>query len=163
MSKSLTRLSQQLGECLKKRKLTLATAESCTGGWVSQVITSIPGSSRWFDRGFVTYSNESKHEMLAVHQSTLDEFGAVSEEVAKEMAEGALRHSRAHITLSTTGVAGPDGGTEKKPVGIVCFGFAGQMFATKSDTKRFKGDRESIREQAVEFVLQELLFLLIPA
>ena len=117
----LKQLAQDLGVKLQAREWRVATAESCTGGLVGQLLTSLPGCSSWFERGFITYSNVSKQEMLGVLETTLETFGAVSEETASEMAKGALAHSHAHVSLSITGIAGPDGGTEQTPVGTVCF------------------------------------------
>jgi nicotinamide-nucleotide amidase len=153
----MERLAKQVGEKLLAEGLKLATAESCTGGWVAQTLTSVPGSSDWFERGFVTYSNEAKQELLGVRAATLEEHGAVSEETAREMAEGALKHGHAHVAISTTGVAGPNGGTVDKPVGMVCFAIAQKKCATHSLVRYFKGDRQSVREQSVEFLLQWLL------
>lgn len=141
-------LAQQLGAALKARGYTLALAESCTGGLVAQMVTSIAGSSAWFDRGFVTYSNQAKVEMLAVSSQTLEIFGAVSEQTASEMAVGALNNSHAQIAGSITGIAGPDGGTAEKPVGTVCFAWAETNKPPSSITKYFHGNRESIRQQA---------------
>src|SRR5690606_25364824 len=120
----LARLAADVGRALVRAGRALATAESCTGGWVGQVVTSVPGSSAWYDRGFVTYSNAAKTEMLGVPERLLAEHGAVSEAVVCAMAEGALRASRAQVTLAVTGIAGPDGGTAEKPVGTVWFGWA---------------------------------------
>src|SRR5689334_15846625 len=117
-------LAEQVGARLLDRRLLLATAESCTGGWVSQELTAIAGSSAWFERGFVTYSNAAKEEMLGVRTETLARHGAVSEEVAAEMALGALAHSHASVAVSVTGIAGPSGGSATKPVGMVCFAWA---------------------------------------
>jgi nicotinamide-nucleotide amidase len=142
---------------LKEKGLLLATAESCTGGWVAQVVTSVSGSSEWFDRGFVTYSNEAKREMIGVRAETLDHHGAVSEETAREMAAGALAASRAQIALAITGVAGPTGGTVQKPVGMVCFAWAVRGGAVDATTKHFAGDREAVRRQSVELGLQGVL------
>ena len=114
-------LARQAGSLLSEQGLMLATAESCTGGWLGQTITSIAGSSAWYERGFITYSILSKHEMLGVSEATLDEYGAVSEQVASEMTAGAIGRSHAQVAVSITGIAGPDGGTAKKPVGMVCF------------------------------------------
>jgi nicotinamide-nucleotide amidase len=146
-----------VSELLQKKKLLLTTAESCTGGMVAQVITAIPGSSNWFERGFVTYSNNAKQEMLGVQQKTLETFGAVSAETVREMAQGALQHSRAQISLAITGIAGPDGGSIEKPVGTIWFAWAGINFATQTQQQIFNGDRHSIREQATEFVLKRLI------
>ncbi|MGL5004211.1 MAG: CinA family protein, partial [Casimicrobium sp.] len=130
-----------------------------TGGLIAGAITSVSGSSAWFDRGFVTYSNEAKQELLSVSAETLDNFGAVSEETASEMAQGALKHSRATHAFSVTGVAGPSGGPATKPVGLVCFGFAeaGATPKVRTMTRHFAGDRAQVRAQSVEFVLTELL------
>ncbi len=112
-------MAEQVGKLLVAHNMMLVTAESCTGGGLSQAITSIPGSSEWFERGYVTYSNEAKQELLDVRAETLARYGTVSEEVVSEMAEGALRHSRAHISVAVTGIAGPEGGVPDKPVGTV--------------------------------------------
>ena len=153
----LEALAARLGAALKSRGFLLATAESCTGGWIAQTVTTISGSSDWFDRGFVTYSNEAKQEMLGVNLETLTRFGAVSEETAREMAEGALAHSRADIAVAVTGVAGPTGGTAAKPVGMVCFAWAREGRDVESATRRFAGDRESVRRQSVIFAIEGLL------
>ncbi|MFZ3088280.1 MAG: CinA family protein, partial [Methylotenera sp.] len=142
---TLTTLASELGSALKARGLMLAMAESCTGGMTAQAITSVAGSSEWFDRGFVTYSNAAKIDMLGVSSETLDKFGAVSEQTASEMALGALKNSASQIAGSITGIAGPDGGTEAKPVGMVCFAWAGQNFPVSTDTQLFHGNREQIR------------------
>jgi nicotinamide-nucleotide amidase len=134
----------------------LVTAESCTGGWVAQAVTAISGSSDWFDRAFVTYSNAAKREMLGVRNDTLRKHGAVSEETAREMAKGALKKSRGTIAVAITGVAGPTGGSDKKPVGMVCFAFASRR-AVFSETRRFKGNRESVRRQSVVHALKGVL------
>lgn len=153
-------MTNSLGVLLQQKKLILATAESCTGGLVAQIITSVAGSSNWFERGFVTYSNAAKQEMLGVQLLTLERFGAVSAETAREMAEGALCHSHAQVSLAVTGVAGPDGGTKEKPVGTVWFAWAGIGYTTQTQQQLFSGDRTSIREQAAEFALQGLMLLL---
>jgi nicotinamide-nucleotide amidase len=145
---ALSNLAIELGATLKARGLTLALAESCTGGMVAEVITNIAGSSAWFDRGFVTYSNLAKIEMLGVSNKTLDTCGAVSEQTAIEMASGALTNSHAKITGSITGIAGPDGGTPEKPVGTVCFAWAEANKPITTITKYFQGDRKEIRQQA---------------
>jgi len=136
----------------------LATAESCTGGWVAQAVTSVAGSSAWFERGFVTYSNAAKQEMLGVKGNTLRKYGAVSEETAREMAKGALKRSRASIAVAVTGVAGPTGGSVSKPVGMVCFAVATSR-AVFSETRRFKGNRASVRRQSVVHALKGVLAL----
>jgi nicotinamide-nucleotide amidase len=134
----------------------LATAESCTGGWVAQAVTAIAGSSAWFERGFVTYSNLAKRELLGVKQRTLKKHGAVSEETAREMAAGALRRSRASVALAVTGVAGPSGGSAAKPVGMVCFAWA-KGRRVRSETRRFRGGREAVRRQSVVRALEGVL------
>ena len=154
---TLTTLAIVVGARLKARGLRLATAESCTGGWVAGAVTAIAGSSEWFDRGFVTYSNDAKMEMLGVSAATLEAFGAVSEQTAGEMAAGALAHSLAQLALSITGVAGPGGGSAEKPVGMVCFGWAGEGGAPLVITRNFSGDRESVRRQSVICALQGVL------
>ena len=150
-------LAKQLGVRLLARGLWLATAESCTGGWLAEALTSIPGSSQWFERGFVTYSDKAKEEMLGVRTETLARFGAVSRETVEEMALGALRHSHAQISAAITGIAGPDGGTAEKPVGTVWLAFAGDNEPTLSVLKQFQGDREAVRRLAVTAALEGLL------
>jgi nicotinamide-nucleotide amidase len=149
-------LAKRVGERLKARRATVVTAESCTGGWVAQAITSVDGSSTWFDRGFVTYSNDAKRELLGVGAETLAGHGAVSEETAREMARGALERSGATLAVSVTGIAGPGGGTPQKPVGTVCFAWARGADVT-SETRRFSGDRESVRRQSVIRALEGVL------
>ena len=149
-------LAKKLGVRLKRGNDVLATAESCTGGWVAQIVTSVAGSSAWFDRGFVTYSNAAKQELLGVRAETLSERGAVSEETAREMARGALERSTATVAVSVTGVAGPTGGTPEKPVGTVCFAWA-RGGAVRSETRRFAGDREAIRRQSVILALEGVM------
>lgn len=145
---------------LKAAGACLVTAESCTGGWVAQEVTAIAGSSAWFERGFVTYSNEAKQELLGVRAGTLERRGAVSEETAREMALGALAHSRASVALAVTGIAGPGGGSAEKPVGLVCFAWAKAGGVERSEARRFEGDREAIRRQAVVHALEGLLRVL---
>ncbi|WP_428490147.1 CinA family protein [Rhodopila sp.] len=137
-----------LAEC-RSRGMMLATAESCTGGLIAAALTAIAGSSDVLDRGFVTYSNDSKTEMIGVPLALIETHGAVSEEVARAMAEGTLARSRAAIALSVTGVAGPGGGSAEKPVGLVCFGLAGTAQPTRSERQVFPGDRTSIRAASV--------------
>ena len=149
----------ELGNALTKKKFRIALAESCTGGLVCQHLTNIPGSSVWFDRGFVTYSNESKIELLKVSQDTLLKFGAVSKEVASEMALGALNKSHAQIALSITGIAGPSGGSIEKPVGTVFFAIAYQNKIIFNASKVFPGSRENIRESSCLFALNQVLAL----
>jgi nicotinamide-nucleotide amidase len=149
-------LAKKLGRRLKAAREMLVTAESCTGGWVAQAVTSVAGSSEWFERGFVTYSNAAKQELLGVMQSTLKKHGAVSEETAREMAQGALARSKGTLALAVTGVAGPGGGSREKPVGLVCFAWAGKR-ETRAETKHFSGDRESVRRQSVIHALEGVL------
>lgn len=143
-----------------QRGWMLVTAESCTGGWVGQAVTAVSGSSAWYERGYITYSNTAKREMLGVQQATLDQHGAVSPQTAQEMAIGALNRSHAQISVSITGIAGPDGGTATKPVGMVCFAWATQDGLVQQETHYFKGDRESIRRQAVATALEGVLTML---
>ena len=150
-------LAAQVGEMLKSHGLMLAAAESCTGGGVAQAITEIPGSSDWFERGFVTYANASKVEMLGVREETLRQHGAVSEATVREMAEGALRHSHAHISLAVSGIAGPAGGTPEKPVGTVFFAWSVRGDATHARKHFLTGNRAEIRAQSVRIALQGLL------
>lgn len=159
-SDTITALADLVGAKLKARGMMLATAESCTGGWVAQVVTAIAGSSDWFDRGFVTYSDAAKREMLGVSAGALATHGAVSEQTAREMAAGALAHSRAQVALAITGIAGPSGGSPQKPVGTVCFAWSLKDAAPMAQTRLFEGDRESVRRQSVMFALQTLLELL---
>jgi nicotinamide-nucleotide amidase len=159
-SDTLTTLATLVGARLKERGLMLATAESCTGGWISQALTSISGSSDWFERGFVTYSNASKEEMLGVARATLERHGAVSEQTAHEMVAGALSRSRADVALAITGVAGPTGGTPDKPIGMVCLAWARTGAPTACATRQFSGDREAVRRQSVIAALQGVLELL---
>jgi nicotinamide-nucleotide amidase len=153
-------LVQRIAERLGRRGVLLATAESCTGGWAAQALTALAGSSNWFERGFVTYSNAAKEEMLGVRAETLARYGAVSEEAAREMALGALSRSHASVALAITGIAGPDGGSAAKPVGTVSFAWALKGGAPRSETRRFAGDREAVRRQAVERALAGVLELL---
>ena len=149
-------LARKVGARLKAAGAQLVTAESCTGGWVAQAVTAIAGSSAWFERGFVTYSNAAKQELLGVARQTLEAHGAVSEQTAREMARGALAHSRGSIALAVTGVAGPGGGTPGKPVGMVCFAWADGK-KLRSETCRFSGDRDSVRRQSVIRALEGVL------
>ncbi|CAM4120154.1 nicotinamide-nucleotide amidase [Serratia silvae] len=155
--KRLRELSIAVGQKLKARGRWISCAESCTGGGIAKVITDIAGSSAYFDRGFVTYSNAAKHELLGVAEATLQTYGAVSEEVVREMAQGAMHAAKADLALSVSGIAGPDGGSAEKPVGTVWFGFAersGQVLARKM---QFTGDRDAVRLQATIFALQTAL------
>jgi len=150
-------LAERVGHLLLARRLFLVTAESCTGGALSEIITRIPGSSHWFERGFITYSNEAKQELLRVPTETLARCGAVSEETSLAMAEGALANSHAQVSVAITGIAGPEGGTPEKPVGTVYIAWAGRNFPPKSVATIFQGDRLQIRHQACLLALQGLL------
>lgn len=145
----LDALSAEVGEACLARGWLLATAESCTGGGVAECVTRTAGSSAWFDRGFVTYTNDAKQELLGVRIHTLDNHGAVSEETAREMAEGALRESGADIALAVTGIAGPGGGSVAKPVGLVCFAWSRLDGPTQTARRQFEGDRANIRAEAI--------------
>lgn len=153
-------LAEKLGARLKARKQKLVTAESCTGGWAAQAVTAVAGSSNWFERGFVTYSNAAKEEMLGVRHATLEKHGAVSEQTAREMALGALKHSRGTIALAITGIAGPSGGSAAKPVGTVCFAWARKGHDASAETRHFSGGRDAVRRQSVEHALGRVLQLL---
>lgn len=152
-------LAVRVGQVLRDHGLMLTTTESCTGGGVARTITEIAGSSAWFDCGFITYSNASKMHLLQVPEAVLAQHGAVSQETAAAMCQGALANSKASVALSTTGIAGPDGGTSDKPVGLVCFGWA---VCTQIHTEQmiFSGDRHAVREQSVAYALQGLLNIL---
>jgi nicotinamide-nucleotide amidase len=156
---TLLNLAVEVGGALQHKNWTLALAESCTGGMAAQYATAIAGSSAWVERGFVTYSNEAKVEMLGVSTTTIEQHGAVSEQTAREMALGALEHSQAQIAIAITGIAGPDGGTAEKPVGTVCFAWADVTGKINSETKHFAGDRDTIRKQSVHNAFKELLLL----
>ena len=156
----LNQLAIELGDKLRARGWMLATAESCTGGWVGHLVTAIPGSSTWYERGFITYANDAKIEMLGVPGELLATHGAVSEEVASAMAAGALAHSHAQAALAISGIAGPGGGTPQKPVGLVCYGWALADGTLMSSTCRLGGDREEIRSRAVAAALRGLIDLI---
>lgn len=160
MDDVLYQLAEETGLALKAQGWMLATAESCTGGWVGEAVTEVAGSSAWYDRGFITYTNQSKQEMLGVQSQTLELHGAVSEETVREMASGTLLHSQANISLAISGVAGPSGGSPGKPVGTVCFAWAIKNGTVKSERCLFPGDRREVRRQAVEHALQGVLALL---
>jgi len=153
-------LAAKVGGLLKAHGLMLATAESCTGGGVAQVVTEISGSSAWFERGFVSYANEAKCEMLGVSQATLLQYGAVSEAVVREMVAGALQHSHAQIALAVSGVAGPAGGTVEKPVGTVWFAWGIKHRSCVSELHHLAGNRSEIRAQSVRVALQGVVNLL---
>ena len=154
-----TDLTKTLAEILLSRNWTVSLAESCTGGLVSATLTKLAGSSEWFERGYITYSNEAKMECLDVPAQLIESHGAVSEPVAKAMAEGARINSRSNVAISITGIAGPSGGTIEKPVGTVCFGWATEN-QTLTKTIHFDGDRQAVRQQATEFALTEFIALL---
>jgi nicotinamide-nucleotide amidase len=153
-------LAAQVGALLKSRGMMLATAESCTGGGVAQAITEVAGSSAWFERGFVTYSNLSKQQMLGVREATLKKHGAVSEMTVREMAAGALQHSAAQVALAVSGIAGPDGGTADKPVGTVWFAWGLKNGETQAQRHQLGGNRAEVRAQAVRIALQGVLNML---
>lgn len=144
----LKKLTKELAKTLTENNLSIVTAESCTGGWIAKCCTDVAGSSAWFDRGFVTYSNSSKQDMLGVSETSLQQFGAVSEQVAKEMAQGALKNSKSDIAVAVTGIAGPDGGSEEKPVGMVWIAWAGKK-TIRTHNFLFEGKREQIRYKTV--------------
>ena len=153
----MTNILQIVSKKLHERNLFLVSAESCTGGWLAKQITDLTGSSAIFDSGFVTYSNDSKQQMLGVQKNTIEGFGAVSEEVVKAMAEGALSNSKADIAVAISGVAGPDGGTEEKPVGMVCFAWMMRNKSARTRTAYFDGDRDEVRRQAVDYALEGII------
>lgn len=157
MDQELVELANKIAAALSERKLMLALAESCTGGWMAKVLTDIPGSSHWFERGFVTYTNPSKQEMLGVSAARLEKYGAVSVQTVAEMARGALENSHAQLSVAISGIAGPGGATVDKPVGMVCFAWAmvGQDVVTR--VEYFDGDREQVRRQAVRTAMQGVL------
>jgi nicotinamide-nucleotide amidase len=157
MIDALEAAGADVGRALERAGWMLATAESCTGGWIAQAITATAGSSAWFDRGFVTYSNDAKQDLLGVAAATLARHGAVSEPTAREMAAGALARSRAAIAVSVTGVAGPSGGTPAKPVGTVCIGWAVRDGAVEAATLHLPGDRAAVRRASVAAALAGVL------
>lgn len=161
MTDRIKRLAEEIGPALKARQLMLATAESCTGGGLSYWITHVAGSSNWFERGFVTYSNAAKVDLLGVHPDTLAKYGAVSEETAREMAEGAIRHSQAQVSIAVTGIAGPDGGSLDKPVGTVWLAWVLPNQPTQTECLHLTGDRETIRLQTIEHAFAKLITLLL--
>jgi nicotinamide-nucleotide amidase len=160
MDNALFELAERLGRRLKAKGYKIATAESCTGGWIAQAITEVPGSSAWFDRGFVTYSNNSKVQMLGVSPKTLEQYGAVSTEIAKQMAAGALANSEADWAVAVTGIAGPNGGSKTKPVGTVYVAWQGKNGEAKVDRLQLSGDRHQIRKQAVENAIEGVFDML---
>ncbi len=156
MQTDLLDLASKVAGKLTNKKLKLATAESCTGGQLAYVLTSISGSSHWFDRGFITYSNESKHEMLGVDLDIINQYGAVSTETVQAMAKGAILHSQAQVAVAITGIAGPSGGSREKPVGTVWIAWILQEVQTKVQRFYFVGDRKQIRTLAVFAALKEI-------
>ena len=153
-------LAAQVGGLLKAHGLKLVTAESCTGGGVAHAITDVAGSSAWFERGFIAYSNQAKQQMLGVSEATLNQQGAVSEAVVREMAAGALQHSGAQVALAVSGIAGPDGGTPDKPVGTVWFAWSIRNSATHARLHHLNGNRAEVRAQSVHIALQGVIDLL---
>ena len=149
-------LAIKIGQLLTETKKSVSTAESCTGGWIGKEFTGIPGSSKWYGFGFITYSNKAKIKTLGVTKDALTDEGAVSERVVKQMAEGAIKNSGSDFSISISGIAGPTGGTHDKPVGTVCFGIGTKMEIT-CYTKLFEGNRDEVRKQSVAFALKELL------
>jgi nicotinamide-nucleotide amidase len=163
MNSSITPLVQQLAQTLLAKGLKIASAESCTGGLLAAHLTSLAGSSDWFERGFITYSNQAKEESIGVSKELIEQYGAVSEEAAKAMAKGALNHSLAQVSVAITGIAGPGGGGANKPVGMICFAWGVRVddqIQTRAQTKHFSGDRQSIREQACVYAIESLLMQL---
>ncbi|MEE9309459.1 MAG: nicotinamide-nucleotide amidohydrolase family protein [Cocleimonas sp.] len=158
--KKLRDLAEQLGECFKAHGVKLASAESCTGGWLAKIITDIPGSSAWFTGSVVCYSNESKQSLLGVREATLKEFGAVSEETVQELAHGLFDKTDADVVVTVSGIAGPGGGSDEKPVGLVwlSWGRRGKSILTRSFN--FEGDREDVRKQSIAQMLNCLLDLM---
>jgi nicotinamide-nucleotide amidase len=153
-------LAHELAEQLRTKNLKITLAESCTGGLLAAQLTDLSHASQWFDRGFVTYSNEAKTELIGVSPTLIENHGAVSEEVAQAMARGALANSRAQVSIAITGIAGPGGGSAHKPVGMVCFAWAirkNNAIKQNSITKQFKGNRQKIREQACKYAVHQTL------
>jgi len=154
-------LAEQLGECLKAKGLKLASAESCTGGWLAKIITDIPGSSAWFTGSVVSYSNEAKQSLLGVNADTLAEFGAVSGDAVLEMSDGLFARTNADVAVSVSGIAGPDGGSEDKPVGLVWLSWGKRDKSVFANPFNFDGDREDVRKQSIKQALNNLLDLLV--
>ncbi len=159
MDRDLYGLSERCGHWLRARRWTLATAESCTGGWVAKALTDVPGSSSWFERGFVTYTNRAKQELLGVRPAPMERRGAVSEQTVREMVAGALHHSPATAALAVSGIAGPTGGTPDKPVGLVWFAWGRRDGALYTAQEHFTGDREAVRRQSVLTALEGVMRL----
>lgn len=157
MKDELETLAAELGRILSERGLKLVTAESCTGGWIAKTITDVPGSSGWLDRGFVTYSNDAKSDMLGVDADTIARQGAVSKAVVAEMAMGALANSPAEVSVAVSGIAGPGGGSADKPVGTVWFAWSVPETGLSTHCECFDGDREAVRRQTVVLALKTLI------
>jgi nicotinamide-nucleotide amidase len=159
MNQHLYELAEQLGAALKARGFSLVTAESCTGGWIGEAVTAVPGSSEWFERGFITYTNVAKREMLGVGADVLEKFGAVSEQTVRAMVTGALANSHAQVAVAVSGIAGPTGGAPAKPVGTVCIAWGIRGNDSRAETRVFAGDRAAVRSQSVAHALAGVLAL----
>ena len=157
MDSQLYELAVDVGKALKAKGWLLVTAESCTGGWVGEAVTMVPGSSEWFEGGFITYTNRAKQEMLGVKSVTLEAHGAVSEETVREMVGGALANGHGHVAVAVSGVAGPAGGTPGKPVGTVCIAWGLRREEPIAVSRHFAGDREAVRRQSVIAALEGVL------
>ena len=157
MEQVLAELATRVATFLHERHWRLVTVESCTGGWTAKILTDIPGSSAWFDRGYVVYNGKAKHDMLGVSLNTIQQNGEVSEAVVRELVQGALDRADADIALAISGIAGPGGATQEKPVGMVCFAWGGAGQEIASETQYFSGDREAVRRQAVVHSLHYIL------
>jgi len=157
----LNDLAEQLGTCLRSNNMILATAESCTGGWLAKIITDIPGSSAWFTGSIVSYSNDAKQRLLGVSERTLNEFGAVSSETVLAMTNGLFANTSANVVVSVSGIAGPDGGTEDKPVGLVWLSWGKREKSIYAHSFHFEGNRDQVRKQAIKQALNGLLDLLV--
>ena len=152
--------AEELSQALLQSKIMVSTAESCTGGMVAEALTALSGSSAWFERAFIVYSYEAKYELLGVHKTTIQQYGSVSAHCVEEMAVGALQQSHAQLSVAISGVAGPTGGTESKPIGTVWMAWAGQHMSVVSQEFHFEGDRHSVREQATLAALEGMLLRL---
>lgn len=157
MDEQIDVLAERAGRLIARQKILLATAESCTGGWIGAAVTAVPGSSAWFERGFISYSNRAKQEMLGVSADSLERFGAVSEQVVLEMARGAIERSRAHLSVAVSGIAGPDGGSAGKPVGTVWIAWGQKLGYAEAECFQFSGDRQAVRRATVIEALKGLI------